>query len=187
MFDWRDFLCGTPASDYIFQKDAYEEQIENAVNFIKDADAVIIGAGAGASTAAGLEYGGKRFTDHFCRIYRKIWRSLYDRYVCRRILSISIGGKPDGDTGRKHALLNRFDPPALPLYQELYSIVKDKKTILCSQPMWITNFIKQDFQQKKYLRHRVITERFSVREDAIQRLMTQKNYSERWMPGEGTV
>ena len=26
----------------------------------------------------------------------------------------------------KHALLNRFDPPALPLYQELYSIVKDK-------------------------------------------------------------
>ena len=54
--DWRDFLCGTPASDYIFQKDAYEEQIENAVNFIKDADAVIIGAGAGASTAAGLEY-----------------------------------------------------------------------------------------------------------------------------------
>ena len=22
--DWRDFLCGTPASDYIFQKDAYE-------------------------------------------------------------------------------------------------------------------------------------------------------------------
>ena len=38
--DWRDFLCGTPASDYIFQKDAYEEQIENAVNFIKDADAV---------------------------------------------------------------------------------------------------------------------------------------------------
>ena len=48
-------------------------------------------------------------------------------------------------------------------------------------------FIKQDFQQKKYLRHRVITERFSVREDAIQRLMTQKNYSERWMPGEGTV
>ncbi len=34
-----------------FKKDAYEEQIENAVNFIKDADAVIIGAGAGASTA----------------------------------------------------------------------------------------------------------------------------------------
>ena len=31
--DWRDFLCGTPASDYIFQKDAYEEQIKNAVNF----------------------------------------------------------------------------------------------------------------------------------------------------------
>ena len=92
--DWRDFLCGTPASDYIFQKDAYEEQIENAVNFIKDADAVIIGAGAGASTAAGLWW--KEIYRSFCRIYRKIWRSLYDRYVCRRILSISIGGSQMG-------------------------------------------------------------------------------------------
>ena len=22
--DWRNFLCGTPANDYIFQKDTYE-------------------------------------------------------------------------------------------------------------------------------------------------------------------
>ena len=27
----------------------------------------------------------------------------------------------------KHALINRFDPPALPLYKELYDIVKDKE------------------------------------------------------------
>ncbi len=27
----------------------------------------------------------------------------------------------------KHALINRFDPPALPLYKELYNIVKDKE------------------------------------------------------------
>ena len=25
--DWRNFLCSTPARDYVFQKDAYEDQI----------------------------------------------------------------------------------------------------------------------------------------------------------------
>ena len=34
--DWQDFLCGTPANDYIFQKDDYEDQIRNAVNLIND-------------------------------------------------------------------------------------------------------------------------------------------------------
>lgn len=35
-----------------------KEQIENA-------DAVIIGAGAGLSASAGMQYGGKRFYDNF--------------------------------------------------------------------------------------------------------------------------
>lgn len=123
--DWRDFLCGTPASDYIFQKDAYEEQIENAVNFIKDADAVIIGAGAGASTAAGLEYGGKRFTDHFAEFIEK-----YGGHYMTDMYAAGFYPFPSEEARwgywSKHALLNRFEPPALPLYQELYSIVKDK-------------------------------------------------------------
>lgn len=33
--DWRDFLCGTPARDYVFQKDAYEDQINRSAEFIK--------------------------------------------------------------------------------------------------------------------------------------------------------
>lgn len=183
--DWRDFLCGTPASDYIFQKDAYEEQIKNAVNFIKDADAVIIGAGAGASTAAGLEYGGKRFTDHFAEFIEK-----YGGHYMTDMYAAGFYPFPSEEARwgywSKHALLNRFSLLHCRFIRNCILLLRTK-TILCSQPMWITNFIKQDFQQKKYLRHRVITERFSVREDAIQRLMTQKNYSERWMPGEGTV
>lgn len=183
--DWRDFLCGTPASDYIFQKDAYEEQIENAVNFIKDADAVIIGAGAGASTAAGLEYGGKRFTDHFAEFIEK-----YGGHYMTDMYAAGFYPFPseeaDGDTGRNMHCSTDLILLHCRFIRNCILLLRTK-TILCSQPMWITNFIKQDFQQKKYLRHRVITERFSVREDAIQRLMTQKNYSERWMPGEGTV
>ena len=87
--DWRNFLCSTPARDYVFQKDAYEDQIDRAAENIRNADCVIIGAGAGASTAAGIQYGGKRFTE-FWRIHRKIRCALYDRHVCSRILSVSV-------------------------------------------------------------------------------------------------
>ena len=55
--NWQDFLCSIPARDYVFQKDAYEDQIDRAAENIRNADCVIIGAGAGASTAAGIQYG----------------------------------------------------------------------------------------------------------------------------------
>ena len=70
--DWRNFLCSTPARDYVFQKDAYEDQIDRAAKNIRNTDCVIIGAGAGASTAAGIQYGGKRFTDNFAAAMRNM-------------------------------------------------------------------------------------------------------------------
>ena len=69
--DWRNFLCSAPARDYVFQKDAYEDQIDRAAENIRNADCVIIGAGAGASTSAGIQYGGKRFTDNFAEFIKK--------------------------------------------------------------------------------------------------------------------
>lgn len=69
--NWQRFLCGTPASDYIFQKESYEEQIREASELIQNSDAVIIGAGAGASTAAGIKYDGKRFYDLKERLYNE--------------------------------------------------------------------------------------------------------------------
>lgn len=47
--EFQDFLCGTSTMDYIIQKEPYEEQIEKACAFIKEADAILVGAGAGAS------------------------------------------------------------------------------------------------------------------------------------------
>ena len=41
--DWRNFLCSTPARDYVFQKDAYEDQIDRAAKNIRNTDCVIIG------------------------------------------------------------------------------------------------------------------------------------------------
>ena len=62
---FNNFLSGMPARDYIMQDTPYADQIAQAVNMIKDADYVLLGAGAGMSTAAGAQYGGKFFEEHF--------------------------------------------------------------------------------------------------------------------------
>ena len=43
----------------------YESRIENARKVINEADYILIGAGAGLSTAAGLEYSGYKFKNNF--------------------------------------------------------------------------------------------------------------------------
>ena len=122
--DWRNFLCSTPAMDYVFQKDAYEDQIDRAAENIRNADCVIIGAGAGASTAAGIQYGGKRFTDNFAEFIKK-----YGEHYMTDMYAAGFYPYPSEEAKwgywSKHALMNRFDPPALPLYTELYDIVKN--------------------------------------------------------------
>ena len=62
---FSDFLSGEYARDYIHQTTPYAEQIERAAELIREADYVLIGAGAGMSTAAGAEYGGKFFEENF--------------------------------------------------------------------------------------------------------------------------
>ncbi len=50
--NWNNFLYGMPARDYVFQDEPHEEQIKKAAKYIKEADYILIGAGAGLSTAA---------------------------------------------------------------------------------------------------------------------------------------
>ena len=58
---FESFLCGIPARDYINQYTPYDQQIKDAAEMIRNAEYVLIGAGAGMSTAAGAQYGGKFF------------------------------------------------------------------------------------------------------------------------------
>ena len=88
--DFMQFLSGVPARDYVFQRTPYEEQVKEAAELLKAADAVLIGAGAGLSTAAGMNYGGKRFTDNFGEFIEKYGSAMTDMLQCG-ILSF-----PDG-------------------------------------------------------------------------------------------
>lgn len=124
-FDFTQFLSGTPAGDYVFQETPYEEQIARAAKMLDGADAVLIGAGAGLSAAAGLTYGGKRFTDHFGDFIEK-----YGIMYMRDMYSAGFYPFPTEEAKwgywSRHAWLNRIAPDALPLYQSIYAMVREK-------------------------------------------------------------
>ena len=145
--NWQDFLCSIPARDYVFQKDAYEDQIDRTAEYIRNADCVIIGAGAGASTAAGIQYGGKRFTDNFAEFIKK-----YGEYYMTDMYAAGFYPYPSEEAKwgywSKHALMNRFDPPALTLYTELYDIVKDKEYFVLTTNV-DHQFYKAGFDEKR--------------------------------------
>lgn len=119
--DWTQFLCGIPSRDYVFQQEPYEEQIRSAARYLQEADYVLIGAGAGLSTAAGLTYSGKRFQDNFKEFIEKY--GMQDMY--------SAGFYPFGTEEERwaywcrHSYVNRIEPPAMPLYEQLFAMVKD--------------------------------------------------------------
>lgn len=123
--EFSRFLCGTPASDYVFSDASYDQQIKEAVKQIQDADAVLIGAGAGLSAAAGLLYGGKRFTENFGE-FIKTYGSRYMTDMYRAGFYPFPTEEEKWGYWSKHAMLNRVLPEGLPLYQALYELVKDK-------------------------------------------------------------
>ncbi|MGN0166233.1 MAG: Sir2 silent information regulator family NAD-dependent deacetylase [Lachnospiraceae bacterium] len=146
--DLAHFLYGVPDGDYIFQNRPYKEQIECAVNFIKKSEIILIGAGAGASAAAGLTYSGKRFTDNFGSFIEK-----YGTTYMPDMYSAGFYSFPSQEAKwgywSKHSMINRFLPPALPLYKQLYELVKDKDYFV------LTTNVDHQFQKAGFDSNRI--------------------------------
>ena len=143
--DWTQFLCGIPSRDYVFQQEPYEEQIRSAARYLQEADYVLIGAGAGLSTAAGLTYSGKRFQDNFKEFIEKY--GMQDMY--------SAGFYPFGTEEERwaywcrHSYVNRIEPPAMPLYEQLFAMVKDKDYFV------LTTNVDHQFQKAGFQDERI--------------------------------
>lgn len=103
-------------------KENFSDRINKLRALLDEAECVLIGGGSGLSSAAGLTYSGQRFTENFGDFIRRY--GLTDMY--------SAGFYPFRTQEEKwaywsrHILLNRWLPPALPLYQRLFEFVKDK-------------------------------------------------------------
>lgn len=100
----------------------YSDEIKRLKKAIEEADAVVIGAGAGLSTSAGFVYSGERFEKHFSDFGKKYgFKDMYS------------GGFYPYDTPEemwaywsKFIFVNRYMDAPKPVYENLLSLVKDK-------------------------------------------------------------
>ena len=99
-----------------------EEAIQKLKTEIKAADAVVIGAGAGLSTSAGFIYNGERFHKYFS--------DFAERFGIQDMYSGGFYPYPDAETRWafwvRNIYVNRYMDPPKPVYQDLYSLIKDK-------------------------------------------------------------
>ena len=94
-------------------------KIKQLINLINEATAIIIGAGAGLSTASGFEYDGKTFFNNF--------KYMYDKYGYQDMYSASFHDFSSSEEKwgyySKFIYLNRYQE-VKPLYQKLYQIMQ---------------------------------------------------------------
>lgn len=100
----------------------YSDEIKRLKKAIEEADAVVIGAGAGLSTSAGFIYNGERFEKYFADFGKKY--GFQDMYS---------GGFYPYETPEemwaywsKFIFVNRYMDAPKPVYDQLFTLVKDK-------------------------------------------------------------
>lgn len=100
----------------------FSEQIDKLKKNIERADAILIGAGAGLSASAGMDYGGERFERNFADFHKKY--GIQDMYS---------GGFYPFDSleeywawWSRHIMVNRYEAGIGKPYHDLLDLVKDK-------------------------------------------------------------
>lgn len=102
--------------------ESFSDNIKRLQNALDSADAVVIGAGAGLSAAAGFDYGGARF--------RRYFSDFEEKYGIRDMYS---GGFYPYESREeywawwsRHILINRYDCPVGKVYNNLLSLINGK-------------------------------------------------------------
>ena len=122
-----------------------EENIARLKDELASAEAVVIGAGAGLSTAAGLTYSGERFERYFF--------DFKERFGIADMYSGGFYPFPDDETRwawwARHIYFNRYIDPPKPVYKELLALVKDKDYFV------ITTNVDHQFQRAGFDKKRL--------------------------------
>ena len=125
--------------------ESYSDKIKKLKKDIDSTDAILIGAGAGMSTSAGLTYSGERFYRFFSDFHKKYG-----------INDIYSGGFYPYDTPQeywawwsRHIYYNRYDIPAGKPYTDLLDLVKDKDYFV------LTTNVDHQFQIAGFDKHRL--------------------------------
>lgn len=122
-----------------------EEQQEILKNRLESADAILIGAGSGLSTAAGLTYSGKRFDYYFSDFAKE--------YGITDMYSGGFYPFPDAETfwawWSRHIYCNRYIDAPKNVYGDLLSLVKDRDYFV------LTTNVDHQFQRAGFDKHRL--------------------------------
>ena len=122
-----------------------EESVKKLREAINNADAIVIGAGAGLSTAAGLTYSGERFQKYFFDFAR--------RFGIRDIYSGGFYPFPDKETfwawWARHIYYNRYIDAPKPVYSNLFKLVEGKDYFV------ITTNVDHQFQKAGFDKKRL--------------------------------
>lgn len=122
-----------------------KEQFEMLKNEIQNAQAIVIGAGAGLSTSAGLTYNGERFEKYFF--------DFKEKYGISDMYSGGFYPFPDDETRwawwARHIYFNRYIEPPIPVYKSLFSLVEDKNYFV------ITTNVDHQFQRAGFDKNRL--------------------------------
>ena len=122
-----------------------EENISRLRSAFKATDAIVIGAGAGLSTAAGFTYSGERFSKYFF--------DFQERFGIRDMYSGGFYPFPDEETRwawwARHIYFNRYVDAPKPVYQDLLALVKDKDYFV------LTTNVDHQFQRAGFAKERL--------------------------------
>ena len=123
----------------------YWVQINKLKEALESADAVVVGAGAGLSTAAGFTYAGDRFQKYFSDFISK--------YGIRDMYSGGFYSFPDMATfwgwWSRHIWVNRYMKAPGSAYDELFRLVQDKDYFV------LTTNVDHCFQKAGFDKHRM--------------------------------
>ena len=122
-----------------------DEAISRLKTEIETAEAIVIGAGAGLSTAAGLTYSGERFLKYF--------GDFAERFGIRDMYSGGFYPFPDAETRwawwARHIYYNRYVPAPRPVYEDLRNLVQGKDCFV------ITTNVDHQFQRAGFDKKRL--------------------------------
>ena len=136
-------------------------------SILQNADAILIGAGAGLSTSAGFTYSGPRFQKYFADFEKKY--GFHDMYSGGFTAFESL--EENWAYWSRQIYLNRFVKAPLPVYEKLLELVKEK-TILSLRPMLTIAFKRRALINLAFSTLRVITAFGSAHSHVIRKLTT---------------
>lgn len=117
-----------------------EAGIERIKEILDNSDAIVIGAGAGISTSAGLTYSGKRFEDNFSDFIKKY--EMEDMYTAGFYPFATQEEK--WAYWSKHIFYNRYTVGETKVYLDLNKLIKNKNyfvlTTNVDHQFWLSGF-----------------------------------------------